>query len=351
MRKKKWIIWGIIDVILAIIMAVEIWMVAGSHSSKQKTEIVSEQTAENVQKAQEKTVEVSTATPSEPHVSEETAAPLATQTPEETAMPEATLQPPQTQTPLEETTVNLDELNTILNNQIAGCNETVSIYVKDLFGNGTVQMIGDEQQKAASLIKLYVMASVYEQIQKGTLIEDESIQTLLRNMITVSDNESTNELVRRLSPDGTDWQAGSQVTNAYISQNGYGDTFMGRDVRDYREVPAEGENYTSVVDCGKILEAIYRGNCVSPECSAKMLELLKQQQRRWKIPQGVQNALYVANKTGELNDSQHDAAIVQLDSSRAYILCVMTSDVTDGEAAQRDIVSISQTVYQYFSDR
>ena len=343
MYKKKIKIWLVIDILLAIIVTAEIFIIAGTSSAGQEQAAVSE---EQVQKENEKEETLTETLVSTPEV---------TQTPEPTAMPEATLLPPvkaaETENSSEETTATLDELNTILSNQIAGYNETVSVYVKDLLGGGTAQIIGGSQQKAASLIKLYVMASVYEQIQRGNLTEDEEIQTLLRNMITVSDNESTNELVRRLSPDGTNWQEGSEVTNAYISQNGYQDTFMGRDVRDYREVPAEGENYTSVTDCGRILEAIYRGNCISPEYSAKMLELLKQQQRRWKIPQGVEQALYVANKTGELEDSQHDAAIIQLDSAHAYILCVMTSNVTDGEAAQNDIVSISRTVYQYFYNR
>ena len=343
MYKKKIRIWVIINILLAMIVVVEIWIMAGTDSDVQEQAAVSEEQVQKVNEKEEKLTETPVSTPE------------VTQPPEETVMPEATLTPPkkssESENLSEETAVELGELNTILSDQISGYSETVSVYVKDLLGGGTVQIIGGSQQKAASLIKLYVMASVYEQIQRGNLTEDEEIQTLLRNMITVSDNESTNEVVRRLSPDGTNWQEGSEVTNAYISQNGYQDTFMGRDVRDYREVPAEGENYTSVTDCGRILEAIYRGNCISPEYSAKMLELLKQQQRRWKIPQGVEQALYVANKTGELEDSQHDAAIIQLDSAHAYILCVMTSNVTDGEAAQNDIVSISRTVYQYFYNR
>lgn len=241
-----------------------------------------------------------------------------------------------------------DNLKEQLKKQIAVYNDTVSIYVKDLHGDTVVEIIGNSQQKAASLIKLYVMASVYEQIQKGILMEDDEIDTLLHNMITVSDNESTNELVRRLSQDGNNWEEGSLVTNAYIREQGYADTSMGRDVRDYRDVPAEGENYTSVTDCGKILEEIYEGTCVSPEYSFKMLELLKQQKRTWKIPLGIESAEYIANKTGELSDVEHDVAIVQIDDSRAYVLCVMLSDVVDSNRAQNEIVEISHTVYQYF---
>lgn len=257
-----------------------------------------------------------------------------------------------TETPVEtETRVEqgLVELKSSLTEQISSYEERVSIYVKDFHTDTFMEIIGGEQQKAASLIKLYVMASVYDQIQKGSLQETDEINTLLSQMITVSDNESTNELVRRLSPDGTDWEAGSHVTNAYITEHGYQDTSMGRDVQDYRETPPPGENYTSVTDCGKILEEIYEGTCVSPQASEKMMELLKGQQRRNKIPQGTGTALYIANKTGELDDAQNDVAIVQLDETRAYILCVMTDQVTNADGAISHVSEIADTVYRYFA--
>lgn len=82
-----------------------------------------------------------------------------------------------------------------------------------------------------------------------------------------------------------------------------------------------------------------------------MLELLKQQQRRGKIPAGIPSAEYIANKTGELNDVEHDAAIVKLDGQNAYILCVMSDQVTVKEQAVDHIAAISKTVYDYFSAR
>ena len=248
-------------------------------------------------------------------------------------------------------TAGLEELEGMLQTQISGYEEQVCIYVKDLLGGDSLEITDAQQHKAASLIKLYVMASVYDQIQKGSLMETEDIKALLTNMITVSDNESTNELVRRLSPSGTDWEEGSAVTNAYIAEHGYTDTSMGRDVQDFRETPPPGENYTSVRDCGKILEEIYRGTCVSQEASREMLELLIGQQRRGKIPAGIASALYIANKTGELDDVQHDAAIIQLNDQTAYILCVMTDQVTDSERAVSHITEISKTVYDHFSSR
>lgn len=240
----------------------------------------------------------------------------------------------------------IPELGSGLESMIADYSESVSLYVKDLTDHSGVEVKGGRKRKAASLIKLYVMAAVYDQIAKGALEESEEISHLLHEMITVSDNESTNELVRRLSADGTDWEEGSVVVNNYIEKHGYKDTYMGRDVRDYRDVPAKGENYTSVRDCGKILEEIYRGVCVSSQYSRKMLELLKQQERNWKIPAGIGENIYVANKTGELSDVENDVAIIQLTEDKAYILCIMTEEVQDGGTAISHIVDLSRTVYE-----
>ena len=148
--------------------------------------------------------------------------------------------------------------------------------------------------------------------------------------------------------DNVDPASTMQVVNAFAQAHGYGDTSQGRDLRDYREVPAEGENYTSVRDCGLFLERIYHGDCVSAQASAKMLDLLKQQTRTWKIPAGVPEGVVTANKTGELSDTENDAAIVYSPGGD-YVLCVTSTGLTDTSAAQQNIVSISSTVYQYMN--
>lgn len=241
----------------------------------------------------------------------------------------------------------LEELKEELETMVAGFEGDWAVYVSDLT-DGEYMDLNSHGVKAASLIKLYIMGAVMEQVEAGNLEEDEQIDQLLQDMITVSDNESSNELVRRLSPDGTDHAAGMQVVNAFAQAHGYGDTSQGRDLRDYREVPAEGENYTSVRDCGLFLERIYHGDCVSAQASAKMLELLKQQTRTWKIPAGVPEGVVTANKTGELSDTENDAAIVYSPGGD-YVLCVTSTGLTDTSAAQQNIVSISSTVYQYMN--
>ena len=54
-----------------------------------------------------------------------------------------------------------------------------------------------------------------------------------------------------------------------------------------------------------------------------MLELLKAQQLTSKIPYVIPKNIQTANKTGEYLDTNHDCAIVFLDS-HPYVLCVLS---------------------------
>ena len=69
------------------------------------------------------------------------------------------------------------------------------------------------------------------------------------------------------------------------------------------------------------------------------------QERKWKIPSGVPDGVITANKTGELDDVENDAAIIYTDSG-TYVLVIMMSDLNDTSSAQRTIKEISSRVYE-----
>jgi beta-lactamase class A len=239
--------------------------------------------------------------------------------------------------------VDLDELQSQLQQTLESQSGSWSVYVKDISSGATAQ-IESKKMKAASLIKLFVMAAVYEKMENGQLEQTAETDDLLRDMITISHNESTNRLVALLG-DG-DFAAGMAQVNEYCQRHGYADTEQQRDLRDWRPEPIPEENYTSVRDCGLLLERIYSGACVSKEADAEMLDLLLAQTRVGKIPAGLPEGTKVANKTGELSDTENDAAIV-FGPNRDYILCVISNDLPETEAARTAIVSISGSVYEY----
>ncbi|WP_052377841.1 serine hydrolase [Robinsoniella sp. KNHs210] len=232
-----------------------------------------------------------------------------------------------------------DELTAYINNSCTP--GRWSVYVKNL-NDDQICLIGNNYYYAASVIKVFTMGAVYESIQNGRISETASINQLLHSMITYSSNESFNTLVRTI---------GKNATNDFCKKYGYTDTNQGQAI----SCSNSGEdinngttwNQTSVQNCGKILEDIYNGKCVSKTYSNKMLDLLKQQTFRIKIPSGLPAGTVVANKTGETDEYQHDMAIVY--SPKAdYILCVM-SNISNAGAAQANIRAISQIVYRHFN--
>lgn len=242
----------------------------------------------------------------------------------------------------------LDDLKAEISNYLDGRAGTWSVYVKNL-NSREYLALNNQPLKAASLIKLYIMGAVYDQINKGNLEMTDTIYSLLNNMITISDNESANELVRQLSTTRDNFDEGMALVNEYAGANGFADTSQGRDLRDFREEPAPGENYSSAADCGRFLENVYNGTCVSESAASEMLGFLKAQQRKTKIPAGLPEGVESANKTGELSDTENDAAIVY-GSSGTYILCVMSQDLPDVGSAQESIREMSGMVYRYFNE-
>ena len=228
-----------------------------------------------------------------------------------------------------------------------------AVYVENL-GSGEKISVNSKKMVSASLIKIFIMAKVYDEIAAGTIAEEE-VSDDLYNMITVSDNEASNRLVAKLGGGtyvdmyGEAFQAGLAEVNGYALSIGCADTEQQRDMKNFREIPVSEENYTSVDDCGLLLGNIYRSTAVNAEYSTKMLELLRKQTRRWKIPAGLPAGTDCANKTGELSNVENDIALV-FTPGADYVICVMSNNITAGGEAQANISKISSMVYSHFQE-
>ncbi len=236
----------------------------------------------------------------------------------------------------------LTKLENRLEKQIKGYSGTWSVYVKNL-DTGASLIINNKKMYAASLIKLYALGTAYDKIEKGKLKES-SVSGTLRSMITVSDNDSFNLIVKRL---------GTTAIDKWCEKNGYTQTQQRHGTRPASNFSGTvsrkgGTNLTSVKDVGKLLERIYKGKCVSKSASKKMRSFLRQQQRRSKIPAGIPGGVKVLNKTGETDDYTHDAAIVYSKGAN-YILVVMGRCPGYAWSAASKIPLISRTVYRYFN--
>lgn len=222
----------------------------------------------------------------------------------------------------------------------AGAGETWSAAVVNLDTEDSCT-VNNQSMQAASLIKLFIMGAVYDRYDSLTVTYGEDqIQSLLSDMITVSDNMAANTLTNYLG-DGDD-ATGRGAVNEYCASNNYESTAMGRMLL----APADkGDNLTSVSDCAEFLRKVYKNELPHAE---EMLGFLKNQQRTHKIPAGLPDGVESANKTGELDTVENDAAIVFADTP--YILCIMSENLSDVGAAQNNIAGISSDIYNLIEE-
>ena len=225
--------------------------------------------------------------------------------------------------------------------------------ILDLFDGSQADIRGDEKVISASVIKAFIMGTVYEQVldpqsgasdTKGS--DPEKWKSLIEKMITVSDNDASNTMVEMLG-DG-DFSKGAKIVNEFCKEHGYTKTSLGRRFLGSNK---DGDNYTSSNDCASLLRDLYNEALISKESSREMLAYLKGQTRTNKIPAGISGKeAETANKTGELAGDtgfcENDIAIVW-GKETDYVLCILASDLKSGnEKAVYNIRDISGIVYE-----
>lgn len=233
--------------------------------------------------------------------------------------------------------------------------ESWAIAAMDLNTQNYSTIHAEQPMKSASVIKAFIMAAVFDKLvysNEGSTVSadyDNTLKSLLNSMITVSDNDAANELVRRLG--GGDFQTGAAVLNTFCQERNYTSTHLGR---EFLATAPTDDNYTSASDCCRLLYEIYTGTLVNADASADMLALLQAQTRTSKIPAGVPSNVTTANKTGELSDPgnlgvvENDISII-FAKDHPYVLCVLSNNIQNNSSAQETISKISADVYKYMT--
>jgi beta-lactamase class A len=271
-------------------------------------------------------------------------------------IPTLTPKPSPTSSP-EVLSVNNSSLSTAVSSALEGTTGTYAVYIKNLNNNETFFLNEHKKFETGSLYKLWTMAVVYEQIEKGNLTKDQklsqdiatlnqkfgiapedaelttgaisqTVELALNQMITISHNYSALLLTEKIKL--------SSVAN-FLKDNGFKESAVGTN----NEAPT-----STVYDIALFLEKLYRLELANEENTKEMIELLKKQQKNNKLPKylpGVQ----IAHKTGEIGTFSHDAGVVYTPKG-GYLIIVM-SDSGVPAAAEDRIAQISKGVYEYFT--
>ncbi len=233
------------------------------------------------------------------------------------------------------------QIQEIIDDISARCGGEWSVYLT-IPATGDTLSMNPKKLRAASVIKLFVMGAVYEEYDDLVkYYAGDDIPESIEAMITISSNEDADLLVMMLGRG--DAAVGLKKVNDYCKAKGFENTKMGRLMGVNDEV---NDNITTAEDSAKFLEMVLQGELPH---SKDMIKYLMAQDRRNKIPEGVPKNVKCANKTGELEDVENDAAIVF--AAKPYILCVMADGVGDYQPPIDAISDISTVTYNYVAPK
>lgn len=202
------------------------------------------------------------------------------------------------------------------------------------------------RQAAAGSLSLEEMLTVSEEVRvggAGILFElrpdiPMTIRELATLMIILSDNTATNMLIDRI---------GMTKVNQTMHKLGLTSTVLRRRMMDFAAAKAGRENQTSARDMAGLFEIILNSTTLPHEYSTLILDILKRQQVRDKLPFYLPEETVLANKTGTLPGAEHDGGILFLQSG-TYIISIFTADLIANYEGLQMVANLGRIIYRHF---
>lgn len=229
----------------------------------------------------------------------------------------------------------------------------MGIYIDDLMGN-VVKINEKEKFETASTIKLFILASLFERIEKGELSLSDmleykqehvidgsgvlssmevgtklSVRNVATLMIIVSDNIATNMLI--------DFLGVGQI-NDCIQRLGCGDTILHNRI-DFEKYSKLGTSTPE--DYARMWVRMAQGKLISAKASEQMLEICRQQHYNTMLTKNLppyyldadnydEEIIYVASKSGSMNACRNDGGIVSTPYGK-YVIVMFNKDFSDSQ--------------------
>ena len=221
----------------------------------------------------------------------------------------------------------------------------------------TASFRGNERIYPASVIKLFFLVAAHRWLEDKKIEDTPELRRALKDMIVDSSNEATQYIVDVLSRStgGFElppremkiWQYRRDAVNRYFTSLGYTNintnqkTFCedayGRE-KVSRGPKGENRNKLTTDATARLMMEIATGRSVTPERSARMMELLKRDYSRTSADkddqahgftgialQGVKGAR-LWSKAGWTSTTRHDVAYIELPDGAKFVLATYTTD-------------------------
>jgi beta-lactamase class A len=164
-----------------------------------------------------------------------------------------------------------------------------------------------------------------------------TLKDLATMMVAVSDNSATNVLIDRV---------GMARVEAMLERQGLRETHLRRKMLDLRAAAEGRENVSTPREMMTLLERLYRGEILSEPWREGFFQMLSTHKQGY-LTHDLPDSLRVASKPGWLDGVRNDSGIVFLDH-RPYIICVMTTYLSNERRGEEAIASISAAAYAMF---
>lgn len=256
--------------------------------------------------------------------------------------------------------INNSEIEKIILDGLEGSTGEYSFSIFNLKTEESYLENENKEYPSASLYKLWLMAVIFDEIEKGNLTMNKkltadievlnkkfgigsesaelsegtislSVEEALNKMITISDNYSALLLSSTV---------GVSKMSEFLKKYSLNNSKVGT----LSSLPM-----TTAVDTTMYFKLLYSKNLVSEKSSTQMIELLKKQQINDRIPKYLPDNTTVAHKTGELFGFKHDAGII-FSHDGDYIFVALSESKNPKAAAER-IALVSEEIFTYFSSR
>lgn len=167
-----------------------------------------------------------------------------------------------------------------------------------------------------------------------------SIEDLMKWMITLSDNSSTNILIRYL---------GFEKINNYFKEIGLKDTKLERYMLDEKAINEGKNNYTSLKDMYKCFKYIVNKEILTDGLCTLALNILYDQRINNQINKYIKNIKF-AHKTGSLEHLNCDVGIFELNKQK-YFIGISVYNTPEKNGDREGIAKLSKIIYKYIMEQ
>jgi beta-lactamase class A len=255
---------------------------------------------------------------------------------------------------------------------------TLGVGVYDYLSGFAWSRTGDRWFHAASLIKIAVLAALFDAVERGRFTLDCRLHVrnrflsildgqpfsvdrtrdadsdvhaavgrtlrlseLARHMIVTSSNLATNLLLDLV---------GLDEARAAIARRGIEGIDLQRGVEDERAFEAGRNNRVTPDGVVDLLRSIFDSREFSDVSSKAMVDILSDQQFGGGIapglPDPIRSVARVAHKTGDISAVSHDAGLVFLPGRPPYVVAILCESDLEGAQRTAALAAVSGAVYE-----